>query len=274
MKSKKNSNTNEQPDEQQIKATELFSKFEKNLDSLYYKYRQYLSSKKEKKKPTLRNSFNIYIMWLEHYLLYHDNKKFKGEALKYKYESYLSGPTLYDFFNALNPYAELKLTWNFRFDHSFINRLKSYPNEQRRIIMTEVFNLATGDFHKAPLQSVGPLNFMGTFALNLHHNNWILVFCILPERRPNLVKNQVTSYTYSQYIRFLEIVTDPRQIRVIVDRYFKKIADHPDKFKCFESGEYLDQLPFSSTATLHGSSDKDLSAVISVNFLKGIFIDS
>ena len=260
MKSKKGKLASMIPEDSNKETTlKSVMKFEQNLLSMYHKYKQYSTSRKDYKVPTTSDGHHLYLQWMEQNIAYEDVEKFAGVS-RPSDKSNLKAPSLYQFFNALYPYEGIDLKWNFRFEGALIRRLKSGREDFRNRVFYNVFNIARGYFSGAKLNKIGPLDFMSSYSCAIEHNA-ILVFCILPERVPIISDKKVVSYRYNQYIRFMDIAANTSRIQRVLDKYFKKIADHPDMFKCFQFGEFVDQLPFAKSSVQTEYTVRDLGCI-------------
>ncbi len=240
--------------------------FQLALNGMYAEYIKYKGAKKGTKSLTIRNGVDFFLTWMEQRCQYEDNDKFTGAEPFFKQPGF--HPTnLYELFNSLDPCASFGAQWKVLFDPPFLRRLKSAKHALKQDVLNKVVMVARGLFGCAKFKRVGPMIFMAVFYCNIDKDN-ILVFCVLPERTPSVDRfapSKVRSYTYNQYVRFMELVKAETQITGVVDRYLSRIATHPDRFVCFEYGEYQEQLSMGTDEKVKNSDWRLLSSVVKID---------
>jgi hypothetical protein len=240
------------------KYDKLLKSFYDELDKMNNDFSK-LKKSKARKNDRL-HLFRLYLVWMKALNYYEDINKFTGCSKSSFKDSEMT--TNYQFFINYNPYVKLNLTWIFRFTNKVIHRLKSLISETYiDSFMKVVFTLAQGDFTQARLHMIGPVLFMACFQQNILWNE-ILAYCILPERVPSVIKGNVHSYTYSQHIRFIDVVHHIGNLNNVFDNFFKSIANHPDKFLSFEYAEYFSSSDFLHHDNVRNYNKGDLNNVV------------
>ena len=252
---------------EQVEIWRKMKDVEKSVSQMYYHYNHFLSTKRKKKMVTLSHYLDFLYKWMEHKNEYEDKEKFAGETNERR-----SSPTTpYEFFISKDPLSSLELVWNFRYDEMLLKRLKGTRNEEKESIFYHTLFIASSYFKNVKIYRVGPINYMATFSwiVALHK---ILVFCIVPERVPQISQGKLKGYKYSQYIRFLDIVVHETKISKVLKKFIDKISHVSDKFGFFEHGNNRQLLEHNSLAELKEAQEGTLSQVVTIDDCKKVFL--
>lgn len=225
----------EKPGRKQTVALAM-STLEKNMSSMFARYQRYYQMQKKNRIPFMKSYLDIYFKWMDFHCQYEDVEKFTGHSQNFMPKNPQDSKSDYQFFNSVEPYSDIEFEWNFRFSEKLSRRLKSSSPTLKNNVVSTAFGVAKGIFDSVKLFKSGPISYMATFYTSIDKSN-ILVFCVLPERTPELRKGTVYSYSYTQYINFIDIVNHVNRIDKLLEKFIKKIVDHPDKFGCFENNE-------------------------------------